>query len=139
MLRSLITLALLLSVSCSNQESPVGPPGPLGPQDEQGPLDNPLPDTDHEPSVLISPDQSNDESGRAVLMALYKATGGGTDWKNDTNWGSDAPIGTWEGVTTNAAGRVTYLNLGDNRLTGTIPAELGKLTKLERIGLCATS
>ena len=68
-------------------------------------------------------------------MALYKATGGATDWKSDTNWGSTRPIGTWEGVSTNAAGRVTSLSMFDNRLTGTIPAELGKLTKLEWLQL----
>ena len=51
-------------------------------------------------------------------MALYKATGGATTWKNDKNWGSTRPIGTWEGVSTNAAGRVTSLDLGSNQLSG---------------------
>ena len=68
-------------------------------------------------------------------MIFYKATGGATDWKNDGNWGSTRPLVTWQSVTTTAAGRVTHLALDDNRLTGTIPAELGKLTNLVRLSL----
>ena len=63
-------------------------------------------------------------------MVFYRATGGGTAWTGN-NWGSDQPIGTWQGVTTNAEGRVTYLSLRDTRLRGSIPAELGQLTYLE--------
>ena len=80
------------------------------------------------PSVSINPD-------RAVLIAFYRATGGGTAWTGD-NWGSDEPIGSWEGVTTNADGRVTFLNLPKSQLSdgeqlsGFIPAELGLLTHL---------
>ena len=68
-------------------------------------------------------------------MALYKATGGATTWKKDKNWGSTRPIGTWEGVTTNAAGRVSHLDLHDNWLSGAIPPELGKLTNLTWLNL----
>ena len=48
--------------------------------------------------------------GRAVLIAFYAATGGGSDWTGD-NWGSAEPIGTWQGVTTDEEGRVTDLDL----------------------------
>ena len=68
-------------------------------------------------------------------MAFYRATGGGSDWTGD-NWGSDEPIGTWEGVTTNADGRVIYLRMGDGfALSGSIPSVLGQLTYLIRLSL----
>ena len=54
-----------------------------------------------------------------------------------TNWGSEEPIDTWLGVTTDADGRVTGLELsrrlGD--LTGTLPAELGDLGELQTLTL----
>ena len=68
----------------------------------------------------------------APLMALYHATDG-DNWLNNTNWGSDAPLGAWHGVYTNAKGQVTGLNLSKNGLTGHIPPELGDLPDL--IGL----
>ena len=71
---------------------------------------------------------------RDVLIALYNATDGG-NWKNNTNWLSDRPIGEWDGVTTDAGGRVTELELIDNQLSGPIPADLGSLTYLERLVL----
>ena len=92
-------------------------------------IDIPPPDTDNEPSVLDESDES-DESDRAILMAFYRATGGGSDWTG-SNWGSNQPIGTWEGVNTNAEGRVTHLQLYNRDLTGTIPSELGQLTNLK--------
>ena len=67
-------------------------------------------------------------------MIFYRATGGGTDWTGN-NWGSDQPIGTWQGVNTNADGRVTHLSLYDTRLRGSIPAELGQLTYLKSLYL----
>ena len=71
---------------------------------------------------------------RAALVALYNATGG-ANWRNKGNWLSNAPMGEWHGVTTDADGRVTRLSLDSNRLTGEIPAELGNLTSLEVLGL----
>ena len=43
---------------------------------------------------------------------------------------SDAPIGEWHGVTTDANGRVTELRLSRNWLYGEIPTELGTLINL---------
>ena len=66
---------------------------------------------------------------RAALVALYEATDG-ANWDSNANWLSDRPIGEWYGVTTDRNGRVTELLLGDNRLSGEIPAELGSLVNL---------
>ena len=71
---------------------------------------------------------------RTALAALYDATGG-PNWQNSTNWLSTEPIWTWHGVDTDAAGRVTKLALGDNGLTGSLPAELGDLASLEVLHL----
>jgi len=72
---------------------------------------------------------------RAPLVAFYNATGG-PNWSNNTNWLTDAPLGDWYGVDTNAEGRVEGLELPSNGLTGSIPPELGGLASLEslRIG-----
>ena len=67
---------------------------------------------------------------RAALVALYNATDG-ANWLNNGNWLSNAPMGHWHGVTTDSDGRVTYLDLINNQLTGEIPAELGNLTHLD--------
>ena len=71
---------------------------------------------------------------RAALEALYDATGG-AGWTNRTNWKTSAPLGAWHGVTTDAAGRVTALNLSENRLTGPIPPALEGLANLEELYL----
>ena len=71
---------------------------------------------------------------RAALVALYNATGG-ADWTDNTNWLSDGPLDDWYGVTTDANGRVTELNLGDNDLAGEISAELGNLANLRELRL----
>ena len=60
------------------------------------------------------------ESDRAVLVALYNATNG-AQWEDNTNWLSDQPLDQWYGVTTDADGRVSSLNLGWNDLSGSIP------------------
>ena len=67
---------------------------------------------------------------RSVLAELYHATDG-PNWKNNSNWLSDEPMGTWYGVETDAEGRVTNLILRNNQLTGSLPLELGRLKRLE--------
>ena len=83
--------------------------------------------------------RSRDE---AALVALYNATDG-PNWRNNTNWLTDAPLGDWAGVSANritsndrVVGEcVTVLSLGNNRLSGEMPAELGNLLSLERLSL----
>ena len=71
---------------------------------------------------------------RAALAALYNATNG-SSWRDDTNWVSSRPLGEWHGVSTDADGRVTELDLRDNQLSGPIPSQLGNLANLQALGL----
>ena len=71
---------------------------------------------------------------RAVLVALYKATGG-SNWTKNDNWLTDAPLDAWHGVETDASGRVRALVLRGIGLTGKIPPELGGLISLETLDL----
>ena len=83
--------------------------------------------------------RSRDE---AALVALYNATDG-PNWRRNTNWLTDAPLGDWAGVSANritsndrVVGEcVTVLSLGNNQLSGEIPAALGSLLNLQRLEL----
>ena len=59
----------------------------------------------------------------------------GVNWARSDNWLTDAPVGMWHGVTTNRRGRVINLDLGENRLRGTIPSTLGFLDGLKFLDL----
>ena len=76
---------------------------------------------------------------RAALIALYEVTDG-PKWVDNDGWLTDAPLGEWYGVDTDASGRVVRLDLGGREwiphgLTGPIPPELGNLANLERLHL----
>ena len=78
--------------------------------------------------------QGSATADRAALAAVYDATGG-PNWENSTNWKTSAPLNQWWGVQTDATGRVTVLNLGENGLSGPLPAALGDLTHAYRLSL----
>ena len=80
------------------------------------------------------PKNTTATSDRAVLIQLYHATNG-PNWKQNSGWLSDAPIGEWFGVTTDHNGRITWLDLTANRLSGEIPRELGNLSFLYSLNL----
>ena len=71
---------------------------------------------------------------REILEAFYEATSG-ENWYNNDNWLTDAPLGEWYGVTTNAAGQVSRMSLPSHILVGKIPPELGQLAHLEHLNL----
>ena len=72
---------------------------------------------------------------RSVLVQVHSATGG-ANWTNSDNWlNEEHMIREWYGVTNDDNGRVNGLFLGNNQLTGEIPAELGSLAKLEWVSL----
>ena len=76
-------------------------------------------------------------SDRTILGILFRATGG-EEWTDTTNWMSNKPLDEWYGVQARD-GRVTMLTLGNNNLTGPIPAALGLLEDLELLDLHGNS
>ena len=65
---------------------------------------------------------------KAVLIALYNATGG-DNWTNNTNWCTDKPLNEWYGIGVDPTiGRVNTTILADNNLTGYLPEEIGNFT-----------
>ena len=102
------TLVLTLALVTAACDAPAETPVAAG----QAPAATPTPNPD-----------------RAALVALYHATDG-PNWKRNSNWLSEAPLGLWNLVHTDPSGRVTSLWLQDNQLRGEIPAELGSLSSL---------
>ena len=102
------------------------PPEPDPPEPDPPEPDPPEPD----PPEPDPPTQTD----RQVLEKLYDATGG-PNWRNSTNWKTSAPLDQWHGVQTDAAGRVTVLDLYFNNLTGSLPSELGRLANLQALYL----
>jgi len=71
---------------------------------------------------------------REVLTTLYDETGG-PDWRRNRNWMTEKSLNTWRGIVTDEEGYVTEIFLPWNRLTGSIPPELGNLARLEVLAL----
>ena len=69
-----------------------------------------------------------------ALVGLFNSTGG-SNWENNTNWLSHAPLGAWHGVTTDSNGKVTELDLSANNLSGSLPAALNELKDLKRLNV----
>ena len=95
------------------------------------PLDPTLPD-----GIGLATEQTTSAvADLAVLITLYKATGG-DNWEDNTNWlSSTSPLDQWYGVTTDDEGWVTELDLAYNGLTGAIPKALGQLDSLRSLDL----
>ena len=54
------------------------------------------------------------------------------------NWNAHVPVSEWDGIRVDATGprpRVTEVSLGNRQLSGTIPADLGRLGRLEWLHL----
>ena len=77
---------------------------------------------------------SGEAIDRTTLVAMYDAMGG-PNWTANDNWLSDRPLGEWNGIRTNAEGRVTAIRLEENGLSGSIPGELSQLRNLEELRL----
>ena len=71
---------------------------------------------------------------REILELLYLNTGG-SSWTESRGWLSNAPLSEWQGVETESDGRVVGLALRRNRLSGSVPSELGDLSTLRKLDL----
>jgi hypothetical protein len=58
---------------------------------------------------------------------------------NNSGWRTDAPLGDWHGVTADADGNVTELDLGYNKKISALPESLNGLTSLRKLNLGYTS
>ena len=70
---------------------------------------------------------------RTALKAFYDALGG-DNWKNKTNWNTDAPLSEWYGLTVEN-GLVTELVLTSNNLVGDVPENICELEGLKLLHL----
>ena len=97
--------------------------GPGGTASTTGSGDAPTATDAPGPATATAPPAASGsvETDREALVALYNATGG-ENWDINYNWLSDAPLGEWEGVSTNDDGRVTALEFYGGGLSGEIPA-----------------
>ena len=76
---------------------------------------------------------------RRVLVEFFEATNG-AQWLNKENWGSDAPLCSWHGVscldgTNTGDGEVDTIQLPDNNIAGGIPPSLYSLPLLRFLDL----
>ncbi len=76
-----------------------------------------------------------------ALKKLYNSTNG-NEWTNNANWAilndtipENCSLRGLHGITFDATGRVTGINLYNNNLTGTIPAEIENLSELKYLDL----
>jgi hypothetical protein len=102
-------------------------------KDVEEPLDDekPLRSLDRAPLFLLLKQASD----RLALEVLFKSTGG-ADWEEKGGWMTDADLGEWFGVTVDAEGRVTKLELEHNGLAGPLPSEVLQLSALQILDLC---
>ena len=84
-------------------------------------------------SIRVTVEASPPTTEREVLVAFYYSTGG-PEWKNNTNWLSAEPISDWYGVLADL-GDVDGLELDNNGLKGTIPAQLAQLSRMSFLSL----
>jgi hypothetical protein len=74
-----------------------------------------------------------------ALMDIYTAAGG-PDWRSRDSWGVGNPcFQNWYGVSCDCSGKVTKLQLSDNRLIGSLHSSIGSLTDLQEIDLHSTT
>ena len=111
--------------------STLAPPTALPPTPTPGPTATPVLTPTPVPFPL-PPDVQSPATDREALVRLYEATDG-SNWTDNRNWLSDAPLREWYGVDTDSDGRVTLMYLIDNNLNGVVPINLlnmGRLTSL---------
>ncbi|KAA2242735.1 T9SS type A sorting domain-containing protein [Chitinophaga agrisoli] len=72
--------------------------------------------------------QPVNKSDSLVLVDLYNSTNG-PGWLNNSGW-LNGPVALWSGIFVED-GRVTWINMTSNNLSGPIPASIGKLSKLK--------
>lgn len=73
-------------------------------------------------SINLRPHKQAEAMARQALIKFYKAMDG-DHWTNNTNWCSNKPLDEWFGVSMSDRSYVWTLNLKNNNLKGTLPAD----------------
>lgn len=71
---------------------------------------------------------------RQALMDIYDATGG-SRWSEKEGWTGEGEISSWHGITCDASGNVTAIDLASNNLTGKLPDVFDRFPKLRTLDL----
>merc|ERR1712113_718268 len=74
------------------------------------------------------------DAERAALFELGRSCGS-EYWVHNEHWLSEAHVCDWDLVGCDREGRVKVLALDFNNLTGTLPASLGRLRRLQDLDL----
>jgi hypothetical protein len=69
-----------------------------------------------------------------ALKTFFTATGG-CSWTNKKGWLADSNVCNWYGVSCDANGSVNRVSLYNNKLTGSLPTEVGELVGLTALEL----
>ena len=128
-------LGFSLAVNGVSSANVSSPSGSLTVTEAGGARADDIPMAADDPTSRMDSDESPAYEEREVLTALYDATDGAR-WSVSTGlWLTGGPVGEWSGITTDAEGHVTSIDLSEKRLSGSIPAALGHLPRLERLSL----
>ena len=100
-------------------------------------------DTTPDDTATVNITVATAATDRTALKAFYNALTGDSWWRGKKNgntepWKIDddtSSMGDWHGVTVDSDGRVTELVMATNNLSGTLPYQLGNLTKLQKLDL----
>lgn len=112
----------------TTERPPKTAPSPIAPI---APTDTPTPF----PTATSTPTRTpKPEPDRPALVAFYNATDG-PNWALNRRWLTDAPVGDWWGIEATPDGIVVSIGLGNNQLSGQLPAELGNLSGLMVLNL----
>ena len=87
-----------------------------------------------ERSGIVNCDEIPGVDDRNILERFYHLSNG-PNWNNDENWLSAKPLDEWFGISTDANGRVTGIQLRSNNLTGALPQKLSQLAHLRVLDL----
>lgn len=88
---------------------------------------------------LFDDEAGNDGSEQIVLMRLFNLANG-SEWTDNTNWGSDKPLDEWYGITTDAEGYVTAIDLKGNGLSAaTLIFDFRNLSRLASLDISDNS
>jgi Leucine-rich repeat (LRR) protein len=103
---------------------------PEPPDSDQQPTEQPVEEeADSQSTGICASVTEIPQSECEALVALYQSTNG-SEWKTRTGWLTTSTPCSWSGVQC-AGGRVQEIQLASNKLTGTLPTQIGNFPALK--------